>query len=199
MRRRFVLQRCFASLLLAASLCVATAAAQSRDTFRPAQDAPRRPAADADRTARANSINSFVQRLMEVEPERRKELLANNRRFQRLPAAQRRAIENRLREFDKLPAERRELLIQRFQLFSSLGPNQQTQARTLFRQWNALPRPRRTAIAQAVRRLRNAQPGARAEMIASERFERLFDESERGLIEKLLELAPAQSDRRQTR
>jgi len=196
MRWRIVLQRCLASLLLAASLGVATAAAQSRDTFRPAQDAPRRPAGpDANRSARANSINAFVQRLMEVEPDRRKELLANNRRFQRLPAAQRRAIENRLREFDKLPAERRELLIQRYQLFSSLGPNQQTQARSLFRQWTGLPRPRRTAIVQAVQRLRNAQPDARAEMLASERFTTLFDESERGLIEKLLELAPRREGR----
>jgi hypothetical protein len=195
MRRRIVLQRCFASLLLAASLCVATAAAQSRDTFRPAQDAPRRPS--ADRAARANSINGFVQRLMEVEPERRKEILANNRRFQRLPAAQRRAIEDRLREFDKLPAERRELLIQRYQLFSSLGPNQQTQARALFGQWTALPRPRRTAIVQAVRRLRNAQPDARAEMMASERFSTLFGDSERALIERLLELAPPPEQRRE--
>ncbi len=197
MRRRIAWQRCFASLLLAASLCAATAAAQSRDTFRPAQDSPRRPAgADADRAARANSINAFVQRLMEVEPERRKELLANNRRFQRLPAAQRRAIEDRLRQFDKLPAERRELLIQRYQLFSSLGPNQQTQARALFRQWTALPRPRRVAIVQAVRRLRNAQPDARAEIIASERFSERFDDAERELIKKLLELAPRRRDSR---
>jgi len=196
MRRRIAFERCFASLLLAAGLCVA-AAAQNRETFRPAQDAPRRQSgATAGRAAGANGINAFVQRLMEVEPERRKELLANNRRFQRLPAAQRRAIENRLREFDKLPAERRELLIQRYQLFSSLGPNQQTQARVLFRQWTALPRPRRTAIAQAVRRLRNAQPNARAEMMTSERFTGLFDESERDLIERLLELAPAQRDGR---
>lgn len=197
MRRRIVFECCFASLLLATGLCVAPAAAQSRDTFRPAQDAPRRPSgANADRAAGANGINAFVQRLMEVEPERRKELLAKNRRFQRLPAAQRRAIENRLREFDKLPAERRELLIQRYQLFSSLGPTQQAQARTLFRQWTALPRPRRTAIVQAVRRLRNAQPNARAEMMTSERFTTLFDESERDLIERLLELAPSQRDGR---
>lgn len=194
MRRRIVFECCFASLLLAVSLGVATAPAQSRDTFRPAQDAPRRPA-DADRSVRANAINAFVQRLMEVEPERREELLANNRRFQRLPAAQRRAIEDRLREFDKLPPERRELLIQRYQLFSSLGPNQQTQARTLFRQWTALPRPRRTAIVQAVRRLRNAQSDARAEMLASERFTRLFDEFERDLIERLVELAPQRESR----
>jgi hypothetical protein len=193
MRRQTVFERSFAGLLLAAGLFVVTAAAQSRETFRPAQDAPRRPAAE---DARANSINAFVQRLMEVEPDRRKELLANNRRFQRLPAAQRRAIETRLRQFDELPAERRELLIQRYQLFSSLGPNQQTQARTLFRQWTALPRPRRTAIVQAVRRLRNAQPDARAGMIASESFATLFDESDRALIEQLLELAPPQRDGR---
>ncbi|MDA0207127.1 MAG: DUF3106 domain-containing protein [Acidobacteria bacterium] len=198
MSRRIVLQRCFASLFLAVSLWVAPAAAQRRDTFSPAQDAPRRPAGpNAARAARANSINAFVQRLMEVEPDRRKELLANNRRFQRLPSAQRRAIENRLREFDKLPAERRELLIQRYQLFSRLGPNQKTQARSLFREWTALPRPRRTAIVQAVRRLRNAQPEARAEMMASERYATLFGESERDLIERLLELAPPTDQRRE--
>jgi hypothetical protein len=197
MSRRIVLQRCFASLLLAVSLCVATATAQRRDTFSPAQDAPRRPSGpDAARAARANSINAFVQHLMEVKPDRRRELLAKNRRFQRLPAPQRRAIGNRLREFDKLPAERRELLIQRYQLFSRLGANQQTQARRLFRQWTDLPRPRRTAIVRAVRRLRNTQPDARAEMMATERFATLFGESEHALIERLLELAPPTDQRR---
>jgi len=51
-------------------------------------------------------------------------------------------------------------------------------------------------VAQTVRRLRNAQPDARAKMIASERFTALFDDSERDLIERLLELTPPQRDDR---
>jgi hypothetical protein len=196
MLSRSITWRCLAaSVLLAALWLPLQASAQSRETFRAPQDSPRRdqsprsPAADRRRAA-AGAMNAFVQRLMEVAPARRREMLANNRRFQRLPTAQRRAIEARLQRFDRLPAEERELMVQRYQLFSRLNPARQSQARTAYREWSGLPRARRNRITQAVRRLRNSTPEGRLEILESERFAGLFDEEDRQIIERLLSLTP---------
>lgn len=183
-------------LLLAVLLLPVQSFAQSRGTFRAPQDSPRRNqsrrAPSAQRKASTAGMNTFVQRLMEVKPERRREMLANNRRFQRLPTAQRRAIEARLQRFDRLPANERELLVQRYQLFSRLDPSRQSQARTMYREWSQLPRARRNRITQVVRRLRNSPPENRAEILQSERFAGMFDQEDREIIDRLLGLTPEQ-------
>lgn len=193
-RRNFVLPQALGLLLLASLAVAAPVLAQSRDAYRRVQTAPPREQSrrtDGDRAAAArNTLNAFIQSLMQVDPEQRRELLANNRRFQRLPAAQRRAIQSRLDEFDKLPADRRELLLQRYELFSRLRQNQQSEARALFRDWNRLPRERRNRVTLAVRRLRNASPEDRRQALTSERFANLYVEEDQRLIERLLNLEP---------
>lgn len=175
-------------LALAGMLAPVCAVAQSRSLLRRVQDSPRQDR--AQRPPNRPGLNQFIERLMQLEPTRRREMLANNRRYQRLPEAQRREIERRLEEFDKLPLARREMLIQRFQLFSRLRPEQQAEARRLYRAWSQLPRDRRLRITQAVQRLHNADPEARRHALESERFAELYDNDDRSLIEGLLSLRP---------
>ena len=195
MPRRTITVRWVTGCLLLAALWLPTRGfAQPRDTFRPVQNVSPNNRARRAEPKRPNSsrgsMNAFVQRLMEVNPARRREMLANNRRFQRLPTAQRRTIEARLERFDKLPANDRELMVQRYQLFSRLGPNRQSQARTVYREWSELPRARRNRITQVVRRLRNTPPKGRQDLLESERFAGQFDQDDRAIIEKLLSLTP---------
>ena len=145
--------------------------------------------------ARRQNTNDFIQRLMQMEPQRRREFLKNNQRYQRLPKANRESIEQRLKQFDKMPAEQRELLVSRYQLFSRLRPEQQKQARGIYNQWSKMPRERRNRVSAAVRRLRQAQPEQRAQMMGSSRYMEMFDEGERGMIEQILELQPAGQQR----
>ncbi len=138
----------------------------------------------------ARDPNEFIERLMEMEPDRRSQFLESNQRFQRLPQAERERIERRLEQFDKMPAEKRELLISRFQLFSRLRPEQQRLARSLYDDWSKLRRDRRNRISAAVRRLRRAQPETRERLMSSARFNAMFDKDEKKMIEDILDLQP---------
>ena len=88
--------------------------------------AARRPAPNAE---------DFVMRLVQQPPERRREMLANNQRFQRLPRKQRQKVLDRLEQIDKMKPAERAQLIERYHLFSRLEPAKRERARELYVEW----------------------------------------------------------------
>ena len=149
-------------------------------TARP-QNGPRR--------APSANVNGQLLRLMQMGPEQRTRFFASNRQFQRLPAARRKAIQDRLAELDKLPEEEKELLVARYQLFSRLPQDRQASARKVYDEWRKLERADRNRVTAMVRRLRNAEQPQRERMTASPRYQSAFSEEERDLVEKILELS----------
>jgi len=132
----------------------------------------------------------LVMRLVETPPDKRRELLDDNPRFQRLPPFQRRRILDRLKQIDEMPPEERAQLVERYHLFSRLEPARRERARELYQEWVRLPPARRQMMTRAVGRLRGMEPSARPEALESGPMKERFSATERKLIGEIAELAP---------
>ena len=132
----------------------------------------------------------LIMRLVETPPEKRRELLDDNPRFQRLPPFQRRRILDRLKQIDEMPPQERAQLVERYHLFSRLEPAKRERARELYLEWGKLPAARRQMMTRAVGRLRGIDPGDRQAALESEAMKERFSASERKLIAEIAELAP---------
>jgi len=82
----------------------------------------------------------------------------------------------------------RELLLQRYQLFSRLRPEQQGEARALYRRWAALPRARRALMTRGVQRLRGLPAEERMAALESKGFQDRFSQQELEMLRDLVEL-----------
>lgn len=136
------------------------------------------------------SAEDFLMRLVEMPPERRKEMLAKSPRFQRLPEAQRRRMLDRLDQIDKMKPEERAALLERYHLFSRLPEQKRERARALYAEWVKLPPQRRQMMTRAVGRLRAIAAERRAEALKSEPMTSRFNAQERKLIGEIVDLAP---------
>ncbi|MEZ5367237.1 MAG: DUF3106 domain-containing protein [Bryobacterales bacterium] len=139
------------------------------------------------------SAEDFLMRLVEMPPERRREMLANSPRFQRLPPAQRRRILDRVQQIDKMNPEERAALLERYHLFSRLPPEKRERARELYGEWSKLPAARRQMMTRAVGRLRGISLADRAAALESGRGFGVRDD------DLALQRAGAQADRRDRR
>ena len=171
--------------MLGAALCCATPSyAQIR---RPAQRAAKK--AIIQRAA-ARRAEDFIMQLVEQPPDKRRETLAGNPRFQNLPRMQRQRILTRLEQIDQMKPEERAQLIERYHLFSRLDPAKRERARELYRQWITIPGPKRQMMTRAVARLRRLDPEQRPAALASSAFTERFDDRERELIGEIASIAP---------
>lgn len=145
--------------------------------------------------ARATDANGQLLRLMQMSPERRKAFFETNPRFLRLPESRRNQIRRRLNELDRLPAEQKEILVARYQLFNQLPSESQAAARETYEEWRKMERDRRNQVMVAVRRLRPVRRERRELLLQSERFRSSYNDDERAMIKRLLDLAPNHADR----
>ncbi len=183
-------RRATAAALLGVALSLAAPShAQIR---RPAQRAakkriaPRRPQA----RRQGSGAEDFIMRLVQQPPARRKQMLANNRRFQNLPSSQRKRILARIEEIDKMQPEERAQLIERYNLFSRLAPEQRENARALYQQWVNVPASKRQLMTRAITRLRRLDPARRPAVLESPAMTQRFNDEERKLIGQIAEIAP---------
>jgi hypothetical protein len=139
----------------------------------------------------AMGAEDYIMRLVEMPPERRRELLNRSPRFRRLPEPERKRILARLKQIDEMPSAEREQLLERYHLFSRLPPEKRERARELYRDWTRLPAERRRMMTRAVGRLRAVDPSQRAKALESEEMTSRFDEKELALIREIVDLAPA--------
>jgi hypothetical protein len=136
------------------------------------------------------TAEDFVMRLVEQPPARRRQMLDNSPRFQRLPEAQRKRILARLHQIDAMSPQEREGLLERYHLFSRLEPDKRERARELYRDWVKLPAERRRTMTRAVARLRGIEAGDRAKALESEAVTSRFSAEERALVGEIVGLAP---------
>ena len=138
----------------------------------------------------APNAEDFIMRLVQQPPERRREILAKNQRFQKLPRRQRQRILDRLKQIDEMKPQERAQLVERYNLFSRLEPAKRERARELYQDWVKIPSTRRRMMTQAVARLRRLDPARRPAALESQGFTSRFTEDERKLIGEIVEIAP---------
>jgi len=147
-----------------------------------------RPGKKGPGAGRRPDLNDTVLRLMQLPPERRREVLRSNPRLRNMPPAQRRELLQRMERIDRMSPDDRELLLQRYQLFSRLRPEQQGEARALYRRWAALPRARRALMTRGVQRLRGLPAEERMAALESKGFQDRFSQQELEMLRDLVEL-----------
>ncbi len=137
---------------------------------------------------RRPDLNDTVLRLMQLSPERRREALRSSPRLRKMSVQQRKDLLRRMERIDRMSESDRELLLQRYQLFSRLRPDQQGEARALYRRWAALPRERRAMMNRGLQRLRSLPADARSKALETKGFTDRFSETELNMLGDLVEL-----------
>lgn len=122
----------------------------------------------------------ILERLSRLTPAERRAVLG------RLPAERRRLLEDRLERWENLPPEERRRLSGSYARFRELTPEDQGRMRELVREFQRVVPPRRRPAAQrAIRMLRDAGPEQRRALVASPRYQAMFSEAERSVIEQM--------------
>lgn len=147
----------------------------------------------AVRKGQAKRPPGYFKRLRELSPKQQERVMANSPAFQRLPPAQQERIRENLRRWNALTPQQKAVFRQREEIFESLSPDQRQQLRAIFPEWRRLPEDRRRALMQAFRRLRDMPAGERQGFLASRELEQRFSPEERGILERLSTLLPAES------
>ena len=131
----------------------------------------------------------MMERLRNLPPEQREEILRNNRRFQQLPKEQQEKMLERFRRFQQLPPRQREMMEERFSILNSLTPERRRKALQIYeRHWRDLPPERRQALTEEFRRLRELSPQERKLRLSSPELEDRFNSQERDLLQQLTAL-----------
>ena len=151
-----------------------------------------RPGQQRAMPARPGPRQNVLDDLMSLPPERQKEFVRANPRFQSLPPRQREQVLRQMDKFNGLPPARREALRERYELFRQLPAERQDHARALYRRWSQFAPQRRQELMREFRQLRDGSPEDRRHRLESDDFRNRYGDSERELLRGLLELNPPQ-------
>jgi Protein of unknown function (DUF3106) len=108
--------------------------------------------------------------------------------FQALPPERQQQLKNRLERFNSLPPDQRERVLQRMETWEHLTPQKQQEAMGIFDRMKNMPPDRRTMMRSAYRNLEAMSPQERQRVLDSDRFKSMFNDDERDLLKRSLDL-----------
>lgn len=108
--------------------------------------------------------------------------------FQALPPERQQQLKNRLERFNSLPPDQRERVLQRMETWEHLSPQKQQEAMGIFDRMKNMPPDRRTMMRSAYRNLETMSPEERQRVLESDRFKSMFNDDERDLLKRSLDL-----------
>lgn len=174
------------------ALCVALLAmAAFAESLPPA--APRQKnaaAANVPRAAAAGSVakgfgSPAVERLVNLSPEDRK------RALRKLPAERRKQLAARLREYDRLTPAQKAKLHGQYQSFSGLSVEQQAHLRRLYQRFNNFPPERQGALRTEVQKMQSLSATERRARMNSDEFRNRYNQREQVLLAELAKAVPS--------
>jgi hypothetical protein len=92
------------------------------------------------------------------------------------------------------PAQR-EKALERYRLFDRLPRDRQTEARTIYQQWQRLPQGRRSVLLDEYDGLRDSGPAARRDRMDSKVFSKTYSDEEQKVLRDLSGLLPERTQR----
>jgi hypothetical protein len=114
--------------------------------------------------------------------------LQNDPSFQALPPERQQQLKNRLERFNSLPPDQRERVLQRMETWEHLPPAKQQEAMGIFDRMKNMPPDRRMMMRSAYRNLETMNPQERQRVLDSDRFKSMFNDNERDLLKRSLDL-----------
>jgi len=170
------------------SLVRAGTAVQLAQAIR-AADQTRRATKAAPRMRPSQEVG-LIERLLGMPPAQRRRAFRQDQRLRGLTPEQRRQLANRLQRLSQMPPQQRQEVLERLRLFDRLPPQKQRQARAVYGRWQQIPQERRAELLQEFDGLRDADPKARSERLASDSFVKQYNEEERTILHELADLLP---------
>jgi hypothetical protein len=135
-------------------------------------------------TASGSGNNTPIDEFDRLSPEQQQKVLA------RLPAEQRRRLEERLRQFNQLPFEQRQMLRNLYSRLHQLAPGQQATVHKAIDRFSRQPAESQQAIRDEVRLLSALADQDRAARVASKDFRQALTRREQGIVRDMLPLLP---------
>lgn len=122
----------------------------------------------------------LVERFSQLSPSERQDALS------KLPPERREMMERRLENWANTPPDQRRRLAGSYARFQEMSPEKQQEVRGLFRRFSeTFPPERRPEAQAAIRRLRNADPEERKNILNNRRFGSSFSDEEKKLLEQM--------------
>jgi hypothetical protein len=149
----------------------------------PAVHSPGRPETEA-RTAPDSGSSTPIDEFDRLSPEEQQQKLA------RLPADQRRRLEERLRQFNQLPFEQRQMLRNLYSRLHQLAPGQQATVHKAIDRFSKQPAESQQAIRDELRLLSALPEQDRAARVTSRDFRQGLTRKEQGIVRDMLPLLP---------
>jgi hypothetical protein len=114
--------------------------------------------------------------------------LQNDPSFQALPPERQQQLKNRLERFNSLPPDQRDRVLKRMETWEHLPPQKQQEAISIYDRMKNMPPDRRTMMRSAYRNLESMNPQEQQRVMESDRFKAMFNDDERDLLKRSLEL-----------
>lgn len=171
--------------ILLLTLLTISAAAQSR---------PQQNAGDAGNVKRFRlrgqgpHAGDWLRQNRDLPPNDQLRALESDPRYKSLPSQRQLQLRNRLQQFNSLPPKQRDRILNRMETWEHMSSDQRQQARGVFDGMRNLPDNRRGMVRRAYRDLQNMSPEEQQKVLSSDRYRNTFNEDERNLIKRSLEL-----------
>jgi hypothetical protein len=114
--------------------------------------------------------------------------LQSDPNFQALPQERQQQLKNRLERFNSMPPDQQERVLRRMETWEHLPLAKQQEAMGIFDRMKSLPQDRRTMMRSAYRNLESMTPEERQHVLESDRFKSMFNDNERDLLKRSLDL-----------
>jgi uncharacterized protein DUF3106 len=119
--------------------------------------------------------------------------------FQALPPERQQQLKNRLQRFNSMPPDQQERVLRRMETWEHLPPEKQQEAMGIFDRMKSMPPDRRSMMRSAYRNLEGMSPEERQRVMESDRFKAMFNDDERDLLKRSLDLNLAHEGEAQNR
>jgi hypothetical protein len=159
----------------------ALAGGQKAEGHPPAVHSPGRTEAHS---APDSGSNTPIDEFDRLSPEEQQQKLA------RLPADQRRRLEERLRQFNRLPFEQRQMLRNLYSRLHQLAPGQQATVHKAIDRFSKQPAESQQAIRDELRLLSALPEQERAARVTSRDFRQGLTRKEQGIVRDMMPLLP---------
>lgn len=128
----------------------------------------------------------WVDRMRDLKPDQREQVLRNSKVFQNLPPEKQNSIRQQFSEWDRLPQSKRDELRQREAIWARLTPQQREHIKyDVMPKLQQMPKERRDLIQHKLGVLQNMPESARNQRLNDPNFTRGMSDDERSMLHDL--------------
>jgi hypothetical protein len=150
----------------------------------PSRNAQERPSVTGPR----HRAGDWLRRFKDVPPDQQKKALDSDPQFKQLPPDRQERLKKRLDQFNNMSPDEKQKVLDRMAAFQKLTPEEKEAVRQLHQQTHELSDDRRVMVRKAFHLLKDQSADDRQKTMNSDHFKNTFNEQERGIITRMLQI-----------